>query len=89
MSFFAPVFYRAKIAAQREQKQVVAFGEMVAILCAQGRVEAAVQLEKMWNELLRRHNFSLRCAYPLNDRLGAERYAQICEEHDEVLAPLS
>jgi hypothetical protein len=43
---------------------VHAFGEMVALLCARGRHEAALQLEALWNDLARRHDFSLFCAYP-------------------------
>ena len=41
-----------------------AFGEMVALLWRNGMVEPAIQLELMWNQLLREHDFSLLCAYP-------------------------
>jgi KaiC/GvpD/RAD55 family RecA-like ATPase len=46
--------------------QVRAFGEMVALLWAAGRAEAAIRLEEYWNHLLRDGEFSLFCAYPLD-----------------------
>lgn len=49
---------------------VRAYGEMVALLWAQGRQEAAINLEELWNELLGHHPFSLMCGYPI-DGLGA------------------
>lgn len=44
---------------------VRAYGEMVALLWAQGRQDAAIDLEELWNELLGHHPFSLMCGYPI------------------------
>ena len=44
---------------------VRAFGEMVALLWAQGRQDAAIDVEELWNELLGHHPFSLMCGYPI------------------------
>jgi DcmR-like sensory protein len=44
---------------------VRAFGEMVALLWAQGRQEAAIDVEELWNQLLGHHPFSLMCGYPI------------------------
>ena len=44
---------------------VRAYGEMVALLWAQGRQQAAIDLEELWNELLGHHPFSLMCGYPI------------------------
>ena len=46
-------------------KPLHAFGEMVALLCQAGNYEGALQLETLWNELLRRNSFSEFCAFPL------------------------
>jgi hypothetical protein len=46
---------------------VRAFGEMVAVLWAQGRPGAAIALEDLWNRLLGHHPFSLLCGYPIED----------------------
>jgi PAS domain S-box-containing protein len=39
---------------------------MVALLWAEGRREAALQLEELWNDLARTQPFSLLCAYPVS-----------------------
>jgi hypothetical protein len=44
---------------------VRAYGEMVALLWAQGRQDAAIDLEELWNQLLGHHPFSLMCGYPI------------------------
>jgi len=63
---------------------VVAFGEIVALLCAANNPNAAVRLEQLWNTLAKHHRFSLYCAYPLTS-LGSEpdgdALLQICAEH--------
>ena len=50
--------------AGRGGRRVRAFGEMVALLWAQGHNGATVRLEHLWHELCRRESFSLLCAYP-------------------------
>ncbi len=63
---------------------VFAFGEMVALLCADDRSMAAVRLEQLWNGLTRKLQFSLYCAYPLScfdGKADASALLQICAEH--------
>lgn len=50
--------------AQSGGRRVRAFGEMVAILWAQGNNGATVRLEHLWNRLCHGKTFSLFCAYP-------------------------
>ena len=59
------VMVRAASAARKGAPKVVAFGEMVAILCAEGKKDAALRLEELWNQLANQHAFSLYCAYPI------------------------
>lgn len=83
-----PAFLQARTALSRPDSTVVAFGEMVNLLCHEGRFEAAVRLEQLWNELARRQSVSLRCAYLINmfaDAENREAYRQICEEHGAVI----
>ena len=73
-------------------RPVRAYGEMVALLWDDGLVNAAIQLEEMWNELGRRHSFSLFCGYPAGSvtRDGhLDAFAAVCRLHREVvgLAP--
>jgi PAS domain-containing protein len=75
---------------------LAAFGEMVALLCAEGNHAAAVQLERLWNQLAERVSFRLCCAYPLHVFAGegqekalalvcaAHRHAVPTEEHTQL-----
>ncbi len=47
-----------------KERRIRAFGEMVAILWAQGFCGATVHLEHLWNKFCEKHHFSLFCAYP-------------------------
>lgn len=74
--------------ARSRSSRVIAFGEMVTLLWQQGKTEAALQLEQLWNNLLASYPISLRCAYPLAgfDRAADSRvFQQICAEHSHVL----
>lgn len=80
------VIRSAETGAEIKHKRVVVFGEMVAILCAEGKVKAAIELERLWNELAQTNCFSLRCAYPMTEELKGDAYAMICAEHSAVLS---
>lgn len=45
-------------------KSIRAFGEMVALLWAEGNHAGAVLLEQLWNDISRDHKLTLFCAYP-------------------------
>ena len=75
-------------ALRRRHPRVVAFGEMVAVLWRDGRQEAAVQLEQLWNELGEREPFALYCAYPLPkhaDAADLRSFDRICSQHRRVM----
>jgi hypothetical protein len=82
MSTIAPLIRCAEI----RHKRVVLFGEMVALLCAEGRTNAAIELERLGNELVQTHRVYLRCAYPMTEELKGQPYAAICAEHSAVLS---
>jgi len=68
---------------------VHAFGDMMALLCARGRYDAALHLERLWNELARKLDFSLFCAYPWGlfpTADVAHVFRQVCAEHDHACA---
>lgn len=68
--------------------RVRAFGEMVALLWAEGKQEAAIRLEEMWNDLQKAHTFSLFCAYPMNGLGGQklmEPHSGVCTVHSRVI----
>ena len=69
-------------------KNVRIFGEMVAVLWAEGNVTAALQLEDLWNDLAKTHAFRLFCGYPISalggGNLGPLR--SVCQRHTHVIA---
>ncbi|WP_235538305.1 ATP-binding protein [Pelomonas sp. Root1444] len=74
-------------ATHRGTRAVRAFGEMVALLCADGQPEAAHQLEEFWNRLAQRHTFTLLCAYPMAlfaSSEQAESFRHVCALHTGV-----
>jgi anti-sigma regulatory factor (Ser/Thr protein kinase) len=61
------------------------YGEMVALLWEAGLVNAALELEDLWNELGRRLPFTLLCGYPSAAAdAGADAVAQVCAAHSAV-----
>ena len=67
---------------------VRAFGEMVALLWADGSHQAAIKLEELWNDLQRGHSFSLFCAYPMNGLAGeqfVDAHNDVCSRHSRVI----
>ena len=74
--------------ARSNGRRVRAFGEMVALMWAQGLNGATVRLEHLWHRLCHREGFSLFCAYP---RSGFTQDAdasikEICETHSRVVS---
>ncbi|MGH8028748.1 MAG: MEDS domain-containing protein [Arenimonas sp.] len=58
-------FLEATLARARGTgRKVRAFGEMVAVLWANGDRDAALQLERLWCEVCERGQLTLLCAYP-------------------------
>lgn len=78
-------------AATQNHALVRAYGEMVALLCANGQYDAAVALEELWNELAQTCTFSLFCAYQWSlfpDGGQAESFREICGQHGHACPDL-
>jgi hypothetical protein len=71
-----------KVVANRRYATVRAFGEMVDLLWRDGKSDAAIELEQLWNALAAKYKFALLCAY---DRasIGSDLKAiqRICDVH--------
>ncbi len=72
----------------KSDRKVRAFGEMVALLWAQGETAATIRLEHLWHQLCERELFCLFCAYP---KLGftenpSESMERVCATHSKVIA---
>jgi hypothetical protein len=76
--------------AARGGRPVWAYGEMVALLWADGEVSSAIELEQLWNGLGTELEFSLLCAYPssvTSDPQHRPAIAEVCRLHTSVVPP--
>jgi hypothetical protein len=69
------------------RRRVRAFGEMVALLWAEGMTGATIRLEALWHQFCQRSSLCLFCAYPrayfTNDPEASIK--QICATHSRVV----
>ena len=89
LSQFGNMLTKLKATTVANGDRVVLFGEMVAVLWAQKKYEAAIRLEELWNELALTNSFYLCCAYPatlFGDALTLFPYAEICAQHSQVVS---
>ena len=71
-----------------ENRRLAVFGELVALLWAEGKPQEAIRVEQMWNKLAERHHFFLLCAYPVTGFSGethVEPFLEMCREHSGVV----
>ena len=70
------------------RSRVRIFGEMVALLWAEHKYDAAIRLERLWNDLGKTHPFLLFCAYSINGFNGdahAASLVEVCTAHSRVI----
>jgi signal transduction histidine kinase len=82
------ILTRARAAAIGGNSRIAVFGEMVALLWAEGNSAAAIALEGLWNDLAKTQSFFLRCAYPISNFQLAEHsesFRKICSQHSSVV----
>lgn len=75
----SPVIERAG----RRRRQVKVFGEMVALLWEEGALDAAIEVEALWNELAKQQRFALLCAYrrTVGDSAAEDELALVLSSH--------
>ena len=63
------------------------YGEMVAVLWAEGNHLAAIHLERLWNKLALRRDFSLLCGYPTSAFQRPDMalaFQDVCACHSQI-----
>jgi signal transduction histidine kinase len=82
-------FFGSLLSQAREANRPIrVFGELVAVLWAQGKYATAIQVEELWNGLKSQTPFSLFCAYPLQGFAGqdlAGPLKQVCLSHSRII----
>ena len=74
-------------AVKGKQARVAIFGEMCHLLWAQGNAEAAIQVEKLGNQLAKRYAVDILCGYDVGKVQGgmdSHIFQRICAEHSAV-----
>jgi hypothetical protein len=74
----------ASKAAKGKHFRVAACGECAPRLIAQGRPEAAIQMEHLWDKIARSHYIDILCGYLLRDFQTEESsptFERICVAH--------
>jgi DNA-binding NarL/FixJ family response regulator len=81
------LFAAAAKGAKGEHRCVSACGEGAPTLWAEGKGDAAIQLEHLWNEMAREYDVDILCGYVLSDFQREQEshiYERICAEHSTV-----
>jgi DNA-binding NarL/FixJ family response regulator len=74
-------------AAKGEHARVVACGECAPLLWERNNAEAAIQVERLWDEVARAFNVAILCGYRLGSFQGGQDshiFQRICAEHSAV-----
>ena len=77
-------------AGKGEHSRVAMWGECGPLLWAEGKVDAAIRLEQLLNQLATIYEFDLLCAYALSsfhDEEDEHVFQSICAEHSAVYSP--
>ena len=88
--FFATIgglIEAATKAASAEHPRVSFCGEGIGLLWAEGKTDAAIRLEQLCNDLAKKHEIDMLCAYPSSSSDGKEdqdSFKRVCEEHSAV-----
>jgi DNA-binding NarL/FixJ family response regulator len=78
---------KASKAAKGEHPRVAACGECAPLLWAEGKADAAIQLEHLWDEIAKRYDVAILCGYVLKSfqhKPENHVYERICAQHSEV-----
>ena len=83
----ASLIATARKAARGPHPYVAACGECAPILLRDGRADAAIRLEHLWDDLAKTYNVDVFCGYSqpgAPDHDGGDVFQRICAEHSAV-----
>jgi DNA-binding NarL/FixJ family response regulator len=81
------LFDKAAKAATGNQARVAACGECAPLLWAEGKTDAAVRLEQLWDQIAKAYGVDTLCGYPLasfENQEDSPAFQSICAEHSAV-----
>ena len=73
-------------AVNGDSARVAASGECAPVLLAQGNMEAAIQLEYLWNQIATAYKVDILCGYSqaIGGGIDSHTFERICAEHSRV-----
>ncbi len=83
---------RLRLAAPNGPGRLTIFGDMTVSLCRNGDFEAALEIERIWNELTRALPFFTVCSYPIDCFENSEALnllSNVCAAHSAVTSGTS
>jgi DNA-binding NarL/FixJ family response regulator len=82
-SAFGTVIERVSRAAASERSRVAVCGEGVTLLWAAGKTGAAIRAEQLCNDLARKYDVDILCAYPHRFHIHEDEdaFGSVCREH--------
>ena len=86
---FGSAIVTATRAAKRSPPRVAVFGECVSLLHGQGKIDIAVEIERLCNQMLHTYALDILCAYSLGHipgGIGPDVFQEICGEHSAVVS---
>jgi hypothetical protein len=79
---------RTLLAKRSGRMLIRAYGEMVDVLWKDGKPDAAIRLEILWNQLADRYGFALLCGYSMGHFYKqTDRFEDVCRQHAHVVPP--
>jgi PAS domain S-box-containing protein len=88
LNIIGGVLRRLRDVVHGDACRIAAFGELVALLWAQGKPQEAIRVEQLWNDLAKNYSFSLLCAYPItgfDNQRHIEPFLKMCSQHSGVV----
>ncbi len=80
-------FERTRVAsANRPDCRLTIVGDLNVSLCRNGEVDAAIEVERLWDDLTSGLPFFTVCSYPVDcfEQAGAELFGRVCAAHGAV-----
>jgi hypothetical protein len=75
-----------RVCRGRANCTVRVFGQMVDVLWQQGKRDAAIRLEVLWNQLAQTEAFSLLCGYAIGNFYKDANFDEVCRQHSHVVS---
>lgn len=87
MNVTGDLILKATQAAKGTPPRVSACGECAPLLWKQGKAEAAIRLERLWDDIAKSHDVDVLCGYPLGSfqgGMGSRIFDKVCAAHSSV-----